>query len=90
LIDEEKDTGKVPTVDRCAESLPSFSCNIQMARELGLNPKKFGSLANTNQEPLKLPLPAFITELHFKHLKVRKHRDRGDEDCAQEHRAPQK
>jgi len=61
-----------------------------MARELGLNPKKFGSLANTNQEPLKLPLPAFITELHFKHLKVRKHRDRGDEDCAQEHRAPQK
>jgi hypothetical protein len=24
--------------------------HIQMARELGLNPKKFGSLANTKQE----------------------------------------
>jgi len=28
-----------------------------MARELRLNPKKFGSLANTKQEPWKLPLP---------------------------------
>jgi hypothetical protein len=30
---------------------------IQMARELGLNPKKFGKLANENQEPWKVPLP---------------------------------
>jgi hypothetical protein len=37
-----------------------------MARELGLNPKKFGSLANTKQEPWKLPLPEFIEELYFK------------------------
>jgi hypothetical protein len=37
--------------------------HIQMARELGLNPKKFGSLANTKQEPWKLPLPEFIEEL---------------------------
>jgi hypothetical protein len=29
---------------------------IQMARELGLNPKKFGSLANNKQEPWKLSL----------------------------------
>ena len=43
--------------------------HIQMARELGLNPKKFGSLANTKQEPWKLPLPAFIEELYFKHFK---------------------
>jgi hypothetical protein len=26
---------------------------IQMARELGLNPKKFGGLANHRQEPLR-------------------------------------
>ena len=39
--------------------------HTQMARELGLNPKKFGGLANTKQEPWKLPLPQFIEELHF-------------------------
>ena len=40
-----------------------------MARELGMNPKKFGSLANTKQEPWKLPLPDFIEELYFKYFK---------------------
>ena len=40
-----------------------------MARELGMNPKKFGGLANTKQEPWKLPLPDFIEELYFKHFK---------------------
>ena len=39
---------------------------IQMARALGLNPKKFGGLANHRQEPWKLPLPAFIEELYLK------------------------
>jgi len=43
--------------------------HIQMARELGMNPKKFGSLANSRQEPWKLPLPDFIEELYFKHFK---------------------
>jgi len=38
-----------------------------MARELGLNPKKFGKLANHNQEPWKMPLPGFIRHLYFKH-----------------------
>ena len=33
---------------------------IQMARELGMNPKKFGSIANHRQEPWKLPLAQFI------------------------------
>jgi hypothetical protein len=42
---------------------------IHMARELGLNPKKFGSLSNTKQEPWKLPLPEYIEELYFKHFK---------------------
>jgi hypothetical protein len=39
---------------------------IQMARELGLNPKNFGKLANHRQEPWKAPLPKFIEELYFK------------------------
>ncbi len=42
---------------------------IQMARELGLNPKKFGSLSNAKQQPWKLPLPEFIEEIYFKHFK---------------------
>ena len=37
---------------------------VQMARELGLNPKKFGGLANHSQEPWKVPLPQFIEELY--------------------------
>jgi len=43
--------------------------HIQMARELGMNPKKFGGLANNKQEPWKLPLPGFIEELYLKHFK---------------------
>lgn len=41
---------------------------VQMARELGLNPKKFGSLANSRQEPWKVPLPEYIGQLYFKHF----------------------
>jgi hypothetical protein len=37
-----------------------------MARELGMNPKKLGKLDNRDQEPWKLPLPAFIEHLYFK------------------------
>jgi hypothetical protein len=37
-----------------------------MALELGLNPKKFGKLANHRQEPWKLPLPDFIAKLYVK------------------------
>lgn len=40
--------------------------HIQMARELGLNPKKFGKLANHRQEPWKAPLPIFIENIYFK------------------------
>jgi hypothetical protein len=39
---------------------------VQMARELGLNPKKLGKLANHRQEPWKLPLPQYIGHLYFK------------------------
>src|SRR5271170_7881213 len=40
--------------------------HIQMARELGMNPKKFGKLDNHRQEPWKAPLPIFIESLYFK------------------------
>lgn len=40
--------------------------HIKMARELGMNPKKFGSLANHKQERWKAPLPEFIEEMYFK------------------------
>ena len=40
--------------------------HIQMARELGMNPKKFGGKANHKQEPWKAPLPVFIEQLYFK------------------------
>ena len=40
--------------------------HIQMAKELGLNPKKFGGLANTKQEPWKAPLPDFIEAIYSK------------------------
>jgi hypothetical protein len=40
--------------------------HVQMARELGMNPKKLGKLDNSDQEPWKLPLPAFIESLYRK------------------------
>jgi hypothetical protein len=39
---------------------------IQMAREMGLNPKKFGKLSNHKQESWKLPLPQYIEKLYQK------------------------
>jgi hypothetical protein len=42
--------------------------HIQMARELGMNPKKFGKLDNHDQEPWKAPLPIFIEHLYFKNF----------------------
>lgn len=37
---------------------------IAMAKVLGLNPKKFGSLANHRQEPWKAPLGEFIEGIY--------------------------
>lgn len=45
------------------------NAQIQMARELGLNPKKFGKLSNNKQQRWKLPLNLFIEELYFKQFK---------------------
>jgi hypothetical protein len=43
--------------------------HIQMAKELGMNPKKFGKLDNHRQEPWKAPLPIFIETIYFKRFK---------------------
>ena len=40
--------------------------HTQMARELGMNPKKFGKIANHKQQPWKAPLPVFIERLYVK------------------------
>lgn len=40
--------------------------HVQMARELGMNPKRLGKIDNADQEPWKLPLPEFIEELYRK------------------------
>jgi hypothetical protein len=40
--------------------------HVQMARELGMNPKKLGKLDNHDQEPWKIPLPEYIEALYFK------------------------
>lgn len=42
---------------------------IQMARELGMNPDKLGKIDNHRQEAWKTPLPQFIEEIYFKRFK---------------------
>jgi SOS-response transcriptional repressor LexA len=39
---------------------------VQMARELGMNPNKLGKIDNHRQEPWKAPLPDFIQDLYRK------------------------
>ena len=39
---------------------------VQMARELGMNPKKLGKLDNSNQESWKIPLKQYIRHLYIK------------------------
>lgn len=46
--------------------------HVQMARELGLNPKKLGKLNNPRQERWKAPLPEFIERLYLKRFGKRR------------------
>lgn len=39
---------------------------VQMAREVGMNPRKLGKLDNHDQEPWKMPLREYIEHLYFK------------------------
>jgi hypothetical protein len=40
--------------------------HVQMARELGMNPRKLGKVDNHDQERWKEPLPQFIERLYVK------------------------
>jgi hypothetical protein len=42
------------------------NAHVQMARELGLSPKRFGSYADRKDQPWKLPLAEFIEALYEK------------------------
>jgi hypothetical protein len=43
--------------------------HVQMARELGMNPRKLGKLDNHDQEPWKRPLPDFLEHLYQKRFR---------------------
>jgi hypothetical protein len=56
-----------PEIQQWIEARKRFRLShvvVQMARELGMNPKKLGKLDNHHQESWKLPLPQFIAELY--------------------------
>jgi hypothetical protein len=59
--------------------------HVQMARELGMNPKKLGSIDNHDQEPWKEPLPQFIEHLYLKRF----HREQPEHVLSIEQRARQ-
>jgi hypothetical protein len=42
--------------------------HVQMARELGMNPRKLGKLDNHDQKPWKVPLPQFIERLYVRNF----------------------
>ena len=42
---------------------------VQMARELGMNPRKLGKLDNRDQEPWKIPLGRYIEHLYSKRFR---------------------
>jgi hypothetical protein len=45
---------------------------VQMARELGMNPKKFGKLDNSDQERWKMLLPEYIESLYLRRFNKEK------------------
>src|SRR6266851_6885740 len=61
--------------------------HIQMARALGMNPKKLGKLANHRQEPWKVPLPEFIARLYVSRFGKMPERVRSIEEMAAAQRA---
>ena len=61
---------------------------VQMARELGMSPKRFDRLANTEHKPWKVPLPQFIESLYEKRFgKTEPDHVQSIEDMAAEHMA---
>ncbi|WP_442508775.1 hypothetical protein SH528x_000307 [Novipirellula sp. SH528] len=62
--------------------------HVQMARELGMSPKRFDRLANTEHKPWKVPLPQFIESLYEKKFgKTEPDHVQSIEEMAAEHMA---
>ena len=65
-----KDTLRIPQdLQRWIDARKRFHlshAHVQMARELGMNPRKLGGLDNHDQEPWKAPLPIFIERIYQK------------------------
>src|ERR1700680_5101356 len=60
---------RIPTLQPRIDARLRFHLShehVQMARELGMNPKKLGKLDNHDQEPWKLPLPEFPAKIYSK------------------------
>lgn len=68
-------SSKTAKIEKWLEVKKKFKLSdmhIQMARELGMNPKKTGSLANHKQEKWKRPLPEFIEDIYYDRFKKEK------------------
>ncbi len=63
---QKKHSGNSPSWSDVQRRYRLSDQHVEMAKELGMNPKKMGSLANQNQEPWKSPLPDFIEEVYQK------------------------
>jgi len=48
--------------------------HIEMAKKLGMNPKKFGSLVPNKSEPWKKPLGQFIESCYYKRFEKQQSR----------------
>lgn len=60
--------------------------HVQMARELGLEPRRFGSYADTKDQPWKSPLPQFIESLYLKRFGIERPENvRSIEEIASDH-----
>jgi hypothetical protein len=62
----KKLSGKLQDWVEARERYRLSHAHVQMARELGMNPRKLGKLNNHDQEPWKMPLPQFIAHLYFR------------------------
>ena len=64
---------------------------VQMARELGINPKKLGGMANHEQQQWKLPLPEFLQHAYEQRFgRARPHDVRSIEERVFEKRSRKK
>ncbi len=59
---EPEDAG----VERRTQAAPPVPRPGQMARALGMNPRKLGNKDNHDQEPWKMPLRHYIEHLYYK------------------------